>query len=162
MSDTRNVYGDLGDETRGVRMQSIADADSGAQLLGGTVYELEPGARWASLHLHYANEELLIVVDGTPTLHTLDGERELASGDVVSFPRGRRGAHRVENQSDVRARFVIVSTMTMPDVVEYPELGEVFVMTEPPHGEGLNDPDEHGRLVRVFERGRGRPIPPDA
>jgi hypothetical protein len=35
-------------------------------------------------------------------------------------------------------------------------------MTEPPHGEGLNDPDEHGRLVRVFERGRGRPIPPDA
>lgn len=32
------------------------------ELLGATVYELQPGARWADLHLHYANEELILVV----------------------------------------------------------------------------------------------------
>ena len=56
----------------------------GAELLGATVYELEPGARWAALHVHYANEELIVVLGGTPTLYTLAGSRELASGEVAA------------------------------------------------------------------------------
>jgi uncharacterized cupin superfamily protein len=147
-------------ERGGVGMTSVTKAE-GADLLAATVYELEPDARWADLHLHYANEELIVVLSGTPTLHTLAGSRVLAVGEVVVCPRGRRGAHRLENLADEPARVLIVSTALMPDVVEYPEEGRVFVMTEPPYTDGIHDPDEHGRLVRVFERGRGRPVPPD-
>jgi uncharacterized cupin superfamily protein len=148
-------------EHEGVRMSSVTKA-GGAELLGATIYELEPGARWADLHAHFANEELIVVISGKPTVHMLAGSRELATGEVVVCRRGREGAHRLENRSDEPARVLIASTMLMPEVVEYPERGTVFVMTEPPYTEGVHDPDRHGRVLRVFERDAGRAVPPDA
>ena len=136
---------------------------AGSELLGATVYELEPGARWADLHAHYANEELIVVLAGTPTVHTLAGSRRLERGEVVACLRGRRGAHRLENASEELARVLIVSTMVMPEVVEYPERpngGAVFVMTEPPYTDARLD-ERRGRILRVFERDAGFPVPPD-
>ena len=42
----------------------------GAELIGGTLYELEPGDRLWPYHTHHANEEWLIVFRGAPTLRT--------------------------------------------------------------------------------------------
>jgi uncharacterized cupin superfamily protein len=147
-------------EVNGVRMASITK-EGGAELLGATIYELDPGARWAELHAHFANEELIVVLSGKPTLHTLAGARELAPGEAVVCRRGREGAHRLENASDEPARVLIASTMLMPEVVDYPERGTVFVMTEPPYTDGLHDPERHGRILRVFQRDDGRPVPPE-
>jgi uncharacterized cupin superfamily protein len=72
---------------------------------------------------------------------------------------GLQGAHALVNRSEQPARVAIVSTLRMPDVVEYPEREEVFVMTEPPYGDG--DPGPAGRHLRVYPRGAGRPVPPD-
>jgi uncharacterized cupin superfamily protein len=157
-----NVFASEWDFTHGgVGLASITKPGR-AELLGATVYELEPGARWADLHVHYANEELIVVLAGAPTLHTLDGSRELATGEVVVCRRGRAGAHRLENAVDEPARVLIVSTMLMPEVVEYPDEGRTFVMTEPPYTEGTHDPEQHGRLLRVFTTDEGRPVPPDS
>ena len=134
---------------------------AGADLLGATVYELPPGARWADLHVHYANEELIVVLSGSPTLHTRNASRTLVTGDVFACLRGHRGAHRLENETDESARVLIVSTMVMPEIVEYPEDGRVFVMTEPPYTDAALDPD-HGRILRVFKRDEAGPVPPDA
>ena len=147
-------------ELEGVALRGVAAA-AGAELLGATAYEVAPGARWADLHYHHANEELLFVLEGTPTLHTLEGSRTLRRGDVIAFRRGREGAHRVSNDAADPARFVIVSTMVMPEVVEYPESGRVFVMSEPPWSAAPYD-DTRGRIVRSFLRSDGRPVPPDA
>jgi hypothetical protein len=49
----------------------------------------------------------------------------------------------------------------MPDIVEYPDSGKVFVMSEPPYTTGVHDPEKHGRLLRVFDRSAGKPVPPD-
>lgn len=150
-------------EQEGVTLRAVAK-QAGSELLGATAYELAPGARWADLHFHHANEELLLVLDGRPTLHTLEGARELAPGDVVSFLRGRRGAHRLSNETDAAARFVLVSTLVMPEVVEYPERdkgGGVFVMSEPPYT-GADYDDARGRTIRLFWKDDGLPIPPDA
>jgi uncharacterized cupin superfamily protein len=155
-----NVFADEPDfEHGGVRMASVAKR-AGAEALGATTYELEPGARWAELHYHYANEELLVVLEGSPTLHTLEGRRELAQGDVVAFPSGRRGAHRLENLRHAPARVLMVSTLVMPDVVEYPERGRAFVMTEPPWTDAPYD-EARGRIIRSFEIASGTPVPPD-
>ena len=51
--------------------------------------------------------------------------------------------------------------MVMPEIVEYPEDGRVFVMTEPPYTDAPLDP-EKGRILRVFTREEATPIPPDA
>ena len=85
---------------RGVRVGAAA----GGEKLGATLYEVDPGGRVSPLHIHHANEEMLFVVSGRPTLRTGDGERELELGEVVAFPSGRRGVHQVLNRSDEPAR----------------------------------------------------------
>jgi uncharacterized cupin superfamily protein len=97
----------------------------GAELIGGSLYELESGDRLWPYHLHHANEEWLIVVRGAPTLRTPDGERVLREGDVVVFPRGKSGAHQVSNRTDEAIRVLMLSSMLVPDLVEYPDSGKV-------------------------------------
>jgi uncharacterized cupin superfamily protein len=164
VSNDANVFTDEPDFTLpdGVSIIQVAKR-AGAELLGGTVYTMEPGSRWADLHVHHANEELIVVLEGAPTLHTLDGSRDLHAGDVVACLRGRRGAHRLTNDSPASARVLILSTMNMPEIVEYPDEGEdgrVLAMTEPPWSEAPYD-DSKGRLIRVFRRNQGQPVPPD-
>jgi len=104
----------------GLRTEQVV-RDAGGELLGGTLYELAPGLDGVPLHIHHGMEELAIVVSGRPRLRTLEGECELAPGDVVSFPRGRRGAHTLANRSDEPVRYLMISTKVVPEVVEYPE-----------------------------------------
>ena len=92
--------------------------------LGASVWELQPGGEnW--YHLHHGSEEMIVVLRGTPTLRTPDGERALAEGDVVVFPRGPDGAKGLRNESGAPARVLIVSTNADPDVTEYPDTGKV-------------------------------------
>jgi uncharacterized cupin superfamily protein len=89
---------------------------AGSRALGASLFELAPGGATFPLHAHLANEELLLVLAGRPTLCTPDGERQLAEGEVVAFPAGRDGAHRLENRTDTPVRLVLVSTMLAPEV----------------------------------------------
>ena len=43
----------------------------------------------------------------------------------MCFPRGPAGAHQVINHSDSPVRVLILSTLVMPEVVEYPDSGKV-------------------------------------
>ena len=105
---------------------------AGARELGASVFEVPPGASTFPLHCHHANEELLIVLGGRPTLRTIDGERELATGEVVSFRAGRAGAHRIDNRTDEEVRVLIVSTMVGPDVVEHIDSQKVYARSYAP------------------------------
>jgi uncharacterized cupin superfamily protein len=92
--------------------------------LGASVWELHPrGENW--YHLHHGSEEMIVVLRGTPTLRTPDGERVLAEGDAIVFPRGPEGAKGLRNDSDATVRVLIVSTNADPDVAEYPDTGKV-------------------------------------
>ena len=97
----------------------------GAELIGGSMYELEPGDRLWPYHTHHANEEWLIVLRGAPTLRTPDGEETLREGDVVAFPRGKEGAHQVRNGTDAAIRILMLSTLIAPDIVEYLDSGKI-------------------------------------
>src|SRR5688572_2893656 len=79
--------------------RAMLGRQAGSERLGASLFELPPSASTFPLHVHHANEELLLVVGGRPTLRTLDTERELATGEVVAFPAGRRGAHRLDNRT---------------------------------------------------------------
>src|SRR6266581_1966370 len=73
---------------------------AGAEKLGASLFELPPGRSSFPLHVHHANEELIVIVAGRPTLRTLDSEWILEPGEVVACPTGRRGAHRLGNRSN--------------------------------------------------------------
>ena len=96
----------------------------GAELIGGSLYEVPPGKKLWPYHLHHANEEWLVVVRGRPTLRTPEGERELAEGDVACFLRGAAGAHQVVNRSAEPVRVLMLSTKLSPEVLEYPDSGK--------------------------------------
>ena len=107
----------------------------GAELIGGSMYELEAGDRLWPYHTHHANEEWLIVVRGNPTLRTPEGEKILREGDVVCFPRGKEGAHQVINRTDTAIRVLMLSTVTAPDIVEYFDSGKIGARSV--HGERI-------------------------
>jgi uncharacterized cupin superfamily protein len=115
-----------GDTLRAVRLGRHAGADR----LAATLYELEPGAPVSPLHFHHANEELLFVLEGTPTLRLgQDNERVLAAGAIVAFPVGPGGTHQILNRSDASARVLICATNDVPDVAEQVEHGQMAIMT---------------------------------
>jgi uncharacterized cupin superfamily protein len=103
-------------------------AQAGAQELAATVYELDPGAVGSPLHLHHANEELLLVLAGTLSLRSPDVAQILPAGSVVAFPRGQAGAHSLVNRSNAPVRYLVVSTTNRPDVVEYPDTAATLVV----------------------------------
>lgn len=93
-------------------------------VLGASVYELGPG-NFVVYHFHHGAEEMMIVLRGTPTLRTPEGERVLDEGTVVHFAAGPDGAHAVRNDSEQPTRFVMISDHPSPEVVEYPDLGQI-------------------------------------
>ena len=127
--DVFNLNGDDWDRTEEREGWRSKDAWVGgrlnAELIGGSLYELEPGNTLWPCHTHHANEEWLLVVRGRPTLRHSDGEQELAEGDVVCFRRGKDGLHQVSNRTDEPARVLMISTLIVPEIVEYPDSGKI-------------------------------------
>jgi uncharacterized cupin superfamily protein len=124
-----NLNGDEWDRVEDRSGWRSKDAWVGAkldsELIGASMYELEPGDRLWPYHTHHANEEWAIVLRGRPTLRTPDGEQELSEGDVVAFPRGERGAHQISNATDDPVRVLMLSTLLSPDVIEYLDSGKI-------------------------------------
>jgi uncharacterized cupin superfamily protein len=99
----------------------------GATMIGATIYDLPVGQSICPYHYEYGNEEWLLVLDGRPTLRDVEGEAELAPGDVVNFPVGPEGAHKVTNRTDAPVRVVMLSTKSEPSVAVYPDSDKIGV-----------------------------------
>jgi len=97
----------------------------GSEELGVTLYVLPPDNAQAPYHWHHNVEELLLVLSGEPTVRTPEGERQLQPGDLVPFPCGAGGAHKIMNVSQDTARYLIFSTKPTIDIVEYPDSHKV-------------------------------------
>lgn len=102
-------------------------AQVGAKMLGGSVYELPPGQSVCPYHYEYGNEEWVIVLAGRPTLRHPGGEAELAPDDVVCFPEGPDGAHKLDNRTEDVVRVLMLSTQVEPSVAVYPDSDKIGV-----------------------------------
>ena len=86
------------DEPDGYRAPYAKVRDQiGARRLAGTVVVLREGEAVCPYHYELVEEEWLFVLAGTPTVRTLSGEDTLVPGDIVCFPRGPGGAHKIAN-----------------------------------------------------------------
>ena len=109
---------------------------AGSEKVGASLWELPAGQAAYPYHWHLAEEELLIVLQGEPSLRTPDGWRELGEGEVVSFPCGERGAHQLVNRGSEPVRFLAVSNQ-QPDAVVRPDSETIGVFERRPEGGGL-------------------------
>ena len=99
----------------------------GAEKMGASLYELPPGQSICPYHYEYPDEEWLLVLEGRVTLRHEGGEVELGRGDLVCFPPGPDGAHKVTCLGDETARVVMISTKEKPAIAVYPDSGKVGI-----------------------------------
>jgi len=108
------------------------------------VYDLAPGQSSSPYHYEY-EEEWLLVVDGVVVVRAPDGEHTLERGDLIRFPPGPDGAHKVMNRSDAPARTLVFSSARVPAVSVYPDSDKI----------GVWPGDEENALI--FKRGTAVP-----
>jgi uncharacterized cupin superfamily protein len=118
-------------------LRARVSRQAGSERLGLSLWELPPGEAAYPYHYHLAEEELLLVLDGRPSLRTPDGWRKLDSGEVVAFPRGEPGGHQLVNRTPDTVRFLALSTNGEPDIVIYPDSGKLGANERLPDGGGL-------------------------
>ncbi len=128
----------------------------GGEKLGASLYEIPEDEAVCPYHYEDPEEEWLLVLEGTPSVRTVEGEEELAPGEVVCFPAGPSGAHQVLNRAPETARVMIVSTRTHPAIAVYPDSDKLGTFT------GL---EEDSVIVRRADAvdywdGERRPQPP--
>jgi uncharacterized cupin superfamily protein len=109
----------------------------GTVKIGVSLWELPPGEAAYPYHWHVAEEELLIVLAGRPSMRTPQGWRDLAEGEAVSFPVGERGAHQLVNRTDEQVRFLAVSNQ-QADLVVYPDSDKIGAFERRPEGGGIH------------------------
>src|SRR5206468_4429950 len=145
-----NVFEPEFDERASGTGRARLGRSAGCRQLGLRLYALAPGASPWPFHCHYANEEMLIVNSGSPSLRTPGGWRQLEAGDVVSFQRGPAGAHQVANRGDAPTRYLILSEMNAPEVAFYPDSRKVLAASRAPGGVG--DEDELAAWFRLADQ----------
>ena len=99
----------------------------GAKQLGYSYDVIPPGKRGCPFHSHRAQEEMFFIVKGTGTLRYGAETRKVRAGDVICCPVGGPDtAHQLVNDSAEDLCFLSISTMTDPEVCEYPDSGKII------------------------------------
>jgi uncharacterized cupin superfamily protein len=105
----------------------VAPLIGGVTMAGG-YYVVAPGQSNCPYH-YESDEEWLLVLEGRLTVRHPEGEDELEPGDLVCFPAGPDGAHKLTNNGDAPVRMLIVSTANLPAVAVYPDSDKIGVWT---------------------------------
>jgi uncharacterized cupin superfamily protein len=104
--------------------------DLGASITGTSLYELPPGQSLCPYHYEYGEEEWMLVVSGRATVRTPEGEAELGPMELMFFPRGAEGAHKVSNAGEETMRFLMWSNVVTPSATAYPDSDKVGVWVQ--------------------------------
>jgi uncharacterized cupin superfamily protein len=89
-------------------------------------FQVPPGQSICPYHYEYV-EEWLLVLEGELTLREPAGERRLSRGDLICFPSGPDGAHKVTNRTDGTALAMMWSSAHEPSVAVYPDSDKIGV-----------------------------------
>jgi uncharacterized cupin superfamily protein len=126
-----NVFGSEfgydGDDPDGYRAGiARVGQQAGGMELAVKLFEIPPGQSLCPYHYEYV-EEWLIVLDGAVTVRVPDGEQRLERGDVVCYPPGPDGAHKVSAAGAQAARVLMFSSAAEPSVAVYPDSDKIGV-----------------------------------
>ena len=95
-----------------------------ARKLGISIDVVAPGKRACPYHLHHAQEEMFIVLEGTGTLRVAGEMLPLRAGDIAFIPPGPEFPHQILNTSDAPLKYLSISTRDAPEICEYPDSGK--------------------------------------
>ncbi|MWV65790.1 cupin domain-containing protein [Halorubrum sp. JWXQ-INN 858] len=133
------------DERASWKRKRVAAAADGERI-GCSLYLLPPGERSWPYHYHTNNEEAMYVLSGSGTVRLDDEAHPVSPDDYVAFPADESGAHRVVNDGDEPLRYLVISTMSEPDVTVYPDSEKFGVYVGAPPG------SDEGRSLEGYYR----------
>ncbi len=110
--------------------RSLTDGTA-ARKLGATFDIVAPGKQSCPYHLHHAQEEMFVILQGEGTLRVAGELLPVRAGDVISIPPGPEYPHHLLNTSDAPLHYLSIGTQQWPDVCEYPDSGKVSAMPGP-------------------------------
>lgn len=102
---------------------------SAAQHIGLTVDTVPAGKQSCPYHLHHAQEEMFIVLQGHGTLRVAGERIPIGPGDVIAIPPGPEYPHHILNTSDAPLTYLSLSTRQLPEVCEYPDSNKVLAFS---------------------------------
>ena len=103
----------------------------GARKLGCMLTIVESGKRAFPFHAHHVTEEMFVVLEGEGEYRFGDGRYPIRQGDILAAPSGGpETAHQIINTGSATLRYLSISTMADPEVVEYPDSGKFAVMSQ--------------------------------
>jgi uncharacterized cupin superfamily protein len=106
-------------------------AGAAARKLGAAIDVLPPGKRGCPYHLHHAQEEMFVILEGEGTLRVAGELITVRAGDVIDIPPGPDYPHQIINTSDAPLKYLSISTQEYPEVCEYPDSGKYLSFSRP-------------------------------
>jgi uncharacterized cupin superfamily protein len=88
--------------------------------------EIFPGKSAYPRHYHFDITEVFYVISGKGRVETPEGDRYVSAGDVIVFPPGAAGAHKIWNTSEnENLRYIDFDTTAVNDLMCYPDSGKI-------------------------------------
>lgn len=111
---------------------------AGARKLGYNLTSLPPGKRGFPFHNHHFNDEMFFILSGAGEVRIGPKTYPLRPGDILSCPAGGpETAHQIVNTGAEALRYLAISSMHNPDVVEFPDQGRFGLFADlAPSAEG--------------------------
>lgn len=108
-------------------------AIGGAEQIGCCLYEIDPGKTAFPYHAHSANEEAIYILSGTGLLRigntdTDEENHTVKAGDYIVLPASLNHPHQLINDGKETLRYLCMSTLKYPEVVNYPDSNKVGMM----------------------------------
>lgn len=111
-------------ETFSAKLARVAP-QIGSAGIGCMLTIVPPGKRAFPFHAHHANDELFFILEGAGEYRFGDETYPVKAMDVVAAPAGGpETAHQLINTGDTDLKYLALSTMKDPEVVEYPDSGK--------------------------------------
>lgn len=90
----------------------------GLTQFGAFIEELPPGSQSGRRHWHETEDEMIYVLSGELVL-VEEAETVLRAGDAACWPAGLANGHRLDNRSAAPARYLVIGTRNLRDVIHY-------------------------------------------
>ena len=112
-----------------------------------SVYEIPPHKSAYPYHFHHNNEETFYILSGEGVLRTPEGEKKVTAGELLFFPTGPAGAHKLTNSSDTENLvYIDFDVVHDVDITIYPDSDKIGVW-----GMGINQLYPQAEAVDYYD-----------
>lgn len=100
-------------------------AGLGLSKLGCTYSEVPPGKSACPFHVHHAEDEMFVILEGEGEYRFGEERYAFKAGDVLGAPvGGPEHAHQILNTGSVPLKYLGISSKADFEVCEYPDTGK--------------------------------------